>query len=126
GRRGRGCRGRGVAMIKPRLHRHVDGLDPVQDYLIREFVDSYEEGVMSRRDLLERVFRMMGSTAAAAGLLLALGVKPAFADPLASNVPAPTLQTGPRSPLSVPEDDPAVWASDVTFAGADGATIFGY
>ena len=113
-------------MINPKLHRYVSKLTPDQDYLIREFVDYYEDGVMSRRDLMERVFRMMGSTAAAAGLLLALGVKPAYADPLASAEFSPPRQTPPRSPLSVPEGDPSLITADVTFAAADGAMLLGY
>ena len=113
-------------MINPKLHRYVGKLNTDQDYLIREFVDNYEDGVMSRRDLLERVFQITGSVAAAAGTLLALGVKPAFADPLAAANPAPRIQTPPRSPLSVPDGDPAVIGSDVTFRGADGATIMAY
>jgi hypothetical protein len=81
-------------------------------------VDSYEESVMGRRDLLERDFRITGSTAATAGVLLSLGVKPAFADPLASVNVAPPAQTSPRSPLSVPANDPAVVADSVTFPTA--------
>lgn len=112
-------------MINPKLHRYVQQLDRMQNYLVSEFVDNYQDGVMSRRDLLERVYRITGSAAAAAGTLLALGVKPAFADPLASVVPAPPVQTPPSSPLTVPENDPAVVAGQVTFP-SNGATIQAY
>src|SRR5689334_15040215 len=83
-------------MSKPhpqRLQRYVDALNPMQRYLVSEFVDNYEDGVMSRRDLLERVYRITGSVAAAAGTLLALGCGPATAGPSAApatQVPAPT------------------------------------
>jgi carboxymethylenebutenolidase len=113
-------------VINPRLHRYLERLDPTQDYLIREFVDNYEDGAMPRRDLVERVYRMLGNTAAAAGVLLALGIKPAHADPLASVNVRAQQQTGPRSPFSVPEGDPSVIAADVTFPARDGATIMAY
>src|SRR6266542_934625 len=61
------------------LQRYVDALNPMQRYLVTEFVDNYEDGLMSRRDLLERVYRITGSVAAAAGTLLALGCAPATA-----------------------------------------------
>ena len=113
-------------MINPKLHRYVTKLTTEQDYLVREFVDNYEDGVMSRRDLLERVFRMTGSTAAAAGLLLALGVRPALADPLASVDAGPRPQTPPQSPFSVPEGDPGIITEDVTFPAFDGAPLMAY
>ncbi|MBI3973762.1 MAG: dienelactone hydrolase family protein [Chloroflexi bacterium] len=112
-------------MINPRLHRYVDRLNPTQDYLVREFVDNYEDGMMPRRDLLERVFRITGSTAATAGTLLALGVKPALADPLASATFQAQPPSGPQSPLSVPEDDPSIIAGPVTFPSG-GAEIQAY
>lgn len=113
-------------MINPKLHRYVDRLDSQQSYLVTEFVDNYEDGVMRRRDLIERVYRITGSVAAAAGTLLALGVKPAFADPLASADLAPPQQTPPTSPFTVAENDPAVIAGPVTYRGGDGATIMAY
>jgi carboxymethylenebutenolidase len=52
----------------------------------------------------------------------------AAAKPAAS--PAPSAAASPaaaaRSPLSVPANDPTVDAQDITFAGADGATIMAY
>ncbi|HEU5316682.1 MAG TPA: dienelactone hydrolase family protein [Chloroflexota bacterium] len=113
-------------MINPKLHRYVEKLDSQQSYLVTEFVDNYEDGVMRRRDLIERVYSITGSVAAAAATLLALGVKPAHADPLASADAAPPLQTPPQSPLTVPANDPAVVAGKVTFRASDGATIMGY
>ena len=64
-------------MSKPHLQHYVDALNPTQRYLVTEFVDNYEDGLMGRRDLLERVLRITGSAAAAAGTLLALGCAPA-------------------------------------------------
>ena len=76
----------------PHLDRYVDRLNPTQRYLVTEFVDNYEDGVMSRRDLIERVYRITGSVAAAAGTLLALGCAPATATP-----PPPTPTTAPTA-----------------------------
>jgi carboxymethylenebutenolidase len=112
-------------VINPKLHRYVEKLRPDQNYLVAEFVDNYQDGVMSRRDMLERVFHITGSVAAAAATLLALGVKPAFADPLASADFVPPQQTGPMSPLSVPANDPAITAGPVTFRSGND-TIMGY
>ena len=75
-------------MINPKLHQYVDRLTPDQDYLVREFVEYYEDGGLRRRDLLERVLHIAGSASAAAGLLLALGVKPAHADKQSVSQPA--------------------------------------
>jgi carboxymethylenebutenolidase len=112
-------------VINPKLHKYVEQLRPDQNYLVTEFVDNYQDGVMSRRDMLERVYRITGSVAAAAATLLSLGVKPAFADPLASAEFAPPQQTAPMSPFHVPANDPAVIAGRITFrSGAD--TIMGY
>src|SRR5687767_13105139 len=113
-------------VINPKLHKYVENLRPEQNYLVTEFVDNYQDGVMSRRDMLERVYRITGSVAAAAATLLSLGVKPAFADPLASAEFAPPQQTGPMSPFSVAPNDPAVIAGQITFRASDGATIMGY
>ena len=109
-------------MINPKLHRYAQKLDPTQNYLVTEFVDNYEDGVMGRRDLLERVYRITGS-AAAAGTLLALGVKPLLAAPEPSAAAAPAQQA--VSPLSVAENDPAIVAGPVTFPSG-GATIQAY
>src|SRR5690348_14993137 len=98
-------------------------MNPGQHYLAAEFVDYYHDGVMSRRDMVERVYRITGSGAAAAGALLALGVKPAHADPLASADYVPAPQTGVTSPLSVAANDPAIVAGEVTYRANDGATI---
>ena len=113
-------------VINPRLHRYVDRLNPQQHYLVTEFVDCYEERILRRRDLLERVLHITGSAAAAAGTLLALGVKPAHADPLASAVFSPPPQLPPQSPLSVPPTDPAVAGADLTVRSRDGADLLTY
>jgi carboxymethylenebutenolidase len=112
--------------MRPDYSKHLQNLSPAADYLVREFVDNYEDGVMSRRDMLERIFRITGSTAATAGVLLALGVTPAFADPLASASFQAPPPSAPMSPFTVAENDPAIIAGDVTLPGRDGVALKAY
>jgi len=88
-------------------------LNQFQNYLVHEFVDDYQDGVMSRRDMIARVLHITGGVAAAATMLTTLGVRAADA-----NEPMKLVRQGsptPLSPLSVPEDDPAVRASEITY-----------
>src|SRR6266508_1713419 len=144
----------GGSMTNPKLQglqKYVERLNPAQRYLVGEFVDNYEDGVMSRRDLIERVYRITGSVAVTASTLLAMGCGPETARtaaPAGATTTAPsarTATTGPasgsgaqpsatvggagagasRSPLSVAENDPAVMGRPVTFPnGTD--TIMAY
>jgi hypothetical protein len=41
-------------VINPKLHKYVDRLSPTAHYRVSEFVDNCGEGVLRRRDLLER------------------------------------------------------------------------
>jgi carboxymethylenebutenolidase len=99
----------------------IDQLNPMQQYLVHEFVEDYEDGLLSRRDMMSRVLHITGSAAGAATVLTALGVKAAGAQ---GETPAPP--DGPQSPLSVPENDPRVLATSVTFPGADEANVQAY
>jgi carboxymethylenebutenolidase len=99
-------------------------LSQFENYLVHEFVDDYVDGLMSRRDMMRRVLHIVGGVAATATILTQLGVKPASAQE-GTPAPAPTA-TGPRSTESVPEDDPAITASDITFTGLDDAQITAY
>ncbi len=105
-------------------------LNQFETYLVHEFVEDYREGHMSRRDLVSRVLHITGGVAATATVLTSLGVTPLSAaaqeaTPAGTPPPAPT-PTGPRSSLSVPADDPRIVGEDITFPGADGATIMAY
>jgi len=111
--------------LRERLRRYVTQLSPSAGYLVGEFVENYEDGAMARRDLLERVLRITGSAATAASVLLALGVKPAHADPLASASFQAQPPSAPMSPFSVPEGDPSISTADVTFPSG-GATMLAY
>ncbi len=95
-----------------------------ENYLVHEFVDDYVDGIMSRRDMMRRVLHITGGVAATATVLTQLGVKSADAQE-GTPPPRPT-PTGPRSSVSVAEDDPSVTASDVAFPGAGGDEITGY
>jgi carboxymethylenebutenolidase len=99
-------------------------LSQFENYLVHEFVDDYVDGILSRRDMMRRVLHITGGVAATATVLTQLGVKPASAQ---EGTPAPPpTPTGPRSTVSVPEDDPSVSVSDITFPGADGADVTAY
>src|SRR5215212_8915360 len=99
-------------------------LSQFENYLVHEFVEDYVDGIMTRRDMMHRVLHITGGVAATATVLTQLGVKSASAQE-GTPTPVPT-PTGPRSSVSVPEDDPRISASNVTFPGADGAEVTAY
>jgi carboxymethylenebutenolidase len=101
-------------------------LNLFETYLVHEFVDDYVDGNMSRRDMMRRVLHITGGVASAATVLTQLGVRPASAQDASPTAPPQPTPTGPRSPLSVPENDPAVKAEDITYPGLDGAEITAY
>lgn len=124
-------------------------LNTFQKYFVEEFYDDYREGLISRRSFIRRLVFITGSMAAAAATMSALGCAPAeVPDPtapvpppeptatLASAAPAATSESAAgnaqggavpdaKSPLSVPEGDPTVNASDITL-DSQGAQITGY
>ena len=95
-----------------------------QKYLVEEFYEDYRAGRLSRRSFIRRIVFIMGGMAAAIVTMSALGCTPdelpAEDEPLPPPEPtqaAPELVPvpGAQSPFSVPEGDPAVQASEVTF-----------
>ena len=96
---------------------------PFEWYLIREFVEDYKDGLMTRRSMIKRVLAITGGVATTATVLSSLGITPmtraAYAQETTPVVPEA------QSPLSVPEDDPRVVAGDITFEG-NGATLMAY
>ncbi|MBE7473062.1 MAG: dienelactone hydrolase family protein [Anaerolineae bacterium] len=124
-------------------------LNTFQKYFVEEFYDDYREGLLSRRAFIRRLVFITGSMAAAAATMSALGCAPAEVPDPTEPVPPPepTATTAPaapaatsepaagsaqgeavpdaKSPLSVPEGDPAVNASDITLE-SQGAQISGY
>src|ERR671912_1964794 len=96
-------------------------LSQFERYLVHEFIEDYVDGIMSRRDMMRRVLHITGSVAATATVLTHYGVKSSSAQ---EGTPAPPpTPTGPRSSVSVAEDDPRITGSDITFQGADGKDI---
>lgn len=98
-------------------------LNQFQNYLVHEFVDDYQDGVMSRRDMIARVLHITGGVAAAATMLTTLGVRAADA-----NEPMKLARQGastPQSPLSVPEDDLAIITSEIRY-DSGGVAITAY
>jgi carboxymethylenebutenolidase len=99
-------------------------LGPFETYLVHEFVEDYQDGLMSRRDMIRRVLHITGSVAATVTVLTALGVV-SVPRAVAAQEAATPSPSAPRSPLSVPADDPRVVTQDITFpSGA--ATIMAY
>ena len=99
-------------------------MNQFEEYFVREFVEEYRVGHMTRRDMMRRILYITGGVASAATLLAGMGVpSAAFAQPAP---PAPTAAPS-TSPLSVAPDDPAVKTQWISFTNSsDGATIMSY
>src|SRR5262245_12646799 len=92
----------------------VDQLNQMQRYLGEEMIEDYQEGHMSRREMLRRLLGICGSAAAAAALLAACG---------ASTTAAPSPQpaappTSPPPPTTAPEATAAPTAAAEPTAAA--------
>ena len=123
-------------------------LNTFQKYFVEEFYDDYREGLISRRAFIRRVAYIAGSMAAAVTTMSILGCTaselPAPTEPMPSPAPTATLSPAPaevaatsedikqlepvpgaRSPLSVPEGDPAVMSGQIRFT-SQGDEIMAY
>jgi carboxymethylenebutenolidase len=88
-------------------------LNQMQRYLVHEFIEDYQDGLLSRRGLIAKVSYIAGGAAAGMAILAAFGISTDEAGAQeADATPAPPEA---QSPLSVPEDDPAVAGTDITF-----------
>jgi carboxymethylenebutenolidase len=90
---------RSIVARAKRAEVSVDQLNQMQRYLGEEMIEDYQEGHMSRREMLRRLLGICGSAAAAAALLAACG---------ASTTAAPSPQpaappTSPPPPTTAPE-----------------------
>jgi carboxymethylenebutenolidase len=103
----------------------MKALKPFENYLIHEFVDDYNDGYLTRREMIKRVLYIMGGVASTATILTQLGVTPMTRAALAQET-ASTPAATPQSPLSVAADDPRVLGEDISFPGADGTTVMAY
>jgi carboxymethylenebutenolidase len=95
-----------------------------ENYLVHEFVEDYQDGLMSRRDMMRRVLHITGSVAATATILTKLGLTPMTRSAAAQEA-TPTPVAVAQSPLSVAADDPRIIGEDITFPNGD-ATIMAY
>jgi len=99
-------------------------MNQFEEYFVREFVEEYRVGHMSRREMMRRIMYITGGVASAATLLSGLGVPTAA---FAQAAPGPATVARPASPLSVAPDDPAVATQWISFTNTDdGATIMAY
>jgi carboxymethylenebutenolidase len=103
-------------------------LDLHQRYLIEEFAEDYLEARMSRRDMMKRVLIITGSVPLTATTLLALGCgSGSDAEPTPPPQPTtpPLATTAAGIGPGVAPNDPAIQASDVSFAGP-ASQLLGY
>jgi carboxymethylenebutenolidase len=119
-------------------------MNTFQTYFAEEFYDDYREGSLSRQAFIRRLAFITGSMSATITTMSALGCTsselPVLTEPLpspsATGTPPLSASTatpaarlapvpGAQSPLSVPEGDPAVVSSEVTFT-SQGAKVVAY
>ena len=92
-------------------------LNYMQRYLVHEFVEDYQDGLLSRRDLVAKLSYIAGGSAAATAILTRFGVP---TQEVGAQEASPSLGgSGARSSLSVPEGNPSVATTDITFPSGD-------
>jgi carboxymethylenebutenolidase len=105
-------------------------------YVIEEHVEDFNDGLISRRELLRRVGLITGSVATAVTLLSAMGCS--TTQPTGTPV-TPTSRTSSAQPdfatpparptadgITVREDDPRIKVGPLVVTGTDGATLISY
>jgi carboxymethylenebutenolidase len=118
-------------------------VNDLQQYLIGEFIEDYQEGYLTRREALRRITAITGSLALANVILTACGVpepaattgaSPPAAAPTEATIPSaaattggspPPATAGPAAGVRVSADDPAIEAATVDIPG-QGTTLIGY
>jgi carboxymethylenebutenolidase len=102
-----------------------------RNYFITEFYDDYREGLISRRTFMRKVAFITGSMGATIAAMAAAGCAPIELPAATEPMPEPQTPTpaaeaeamegvpGAQSPLSVPEGDPSVSSSEITFSSGD-------
>jgi len=101
-------------------------MNDMQNYLVEEFAEDYQEGRLSRRDALKLIASVTGSLVFANSILAACAPSPeSVATEQTTEVHAATPTSTPTSPESVLPDDPSIQAGAVEIPAAD-ATLFGY
>jgi len=106
-------------------------------YVVEEHIEDFDDGLISRRELIRRVTLITGSATASVALLSAMGCS---AEPSGSAPPpAPTTRstssaqdfaTPPAQPVAdgvtVKENDPRITVATLSVKGADGAQLISY
>jgi carboxymethylenebutenolidase len=111
-------------------------LNDMQRYLVEEEAEKWQQGRITRRELLRRAALIVGGAAAASTVLISLGCDVNAPETVPTAVPTdtpgataaatapssgqPTAQAG-GSPYHVPEGDPSVTAQMVEIPSADGS-----
>ncbi len=101
-----------------------DTLNDMQQYLVDEFVEDFQEGLMSRRDALKRIAAITGSLTFATAVLAACG-SPESEATTATNAPAATeaATTAPtEAATTAPTVETATSAPATAEATADAGT----
>jgi carboxymethylenebutenolidase len=116
----------------------VGELNETQRYLIDEHIEEYQEGEISRRELLRRVTLISGSAALGAAIVAACGPAPARTSPTPTTAAVATATVAPTvGPYATPPaqtttdgvvkpDDPRITVSKPDLKGADGASLMAY
>ena len=105
-------------------------------YVVEEHIEDFNDGLISRRELIRRITLITGSATASVALLSAMGCSPA---PSGSLTPTPTSRdpssqqdfaTPPAQPssdgMTVKETDPRIMVATLDVKGADGAPLISY
>lgn len=105
-------------------------------YVIEENVEDFNDGVISRRELMRRVTLITGSTVATATLLTAMGcsTEPTGTPPGPTSratseeqdFATPPAQPSQQDGVTVPEDDPRITVDPMAVTGPDGAELINY
>ncbi|MFC0114455.1 dienelactone hydrolase family protein [Kibdelosporangium aridum] len=104
-------------------------------YVVEEHIEDFNDGVISRRELLRRVTLITGSTVATMTLLTAMGCStepngsPVQPTPRTSDNPQ-DFATPPAQPtpdgVTVQPNDPRIRVTDLAVKGTDGAPLISY
>lgn len=108
-----------------------------EKYVVEEHIEDFNDGLISRRELLRRVSLITGSATATVALLSAMGCS--TAEPSGTAAPTPTgRETSSPQPfatppaqastdgVTVPESDPRITVAPLEVKGSDSAALISY
>ena len=114
-------------------------MNETQRYIIGEHIEDYEDGLITRRELLRRVTLITGSATAALTALVVLGcnlerpaavVTPTAPPPVASSSPQVAYAIPPAAAttdgVTVRPDDPRIRVEPADVKGPDGSALISY